>query len=155
VFVFVRVLTRQQVGQPSRIKSRNRLDNRSDGHPISKEVRCMFRKVLIANRGTAAVRIAKTLRRMGIPSVAVYTKADQDSLHVDLADEAVLIGDGPAGDSYLNADRILQAARDTGADAIHPGYGFLSENAAFARRCREAGIAFIGPEPEQIEWFGL
>ena len=115
----------------------------------------MFRKVLIANRGTAAVRIAKTLRRMGIPSVAVYTKADQDSLHVDLADEAVLIGDGPAGDSYLNADRILQAARDTGADAIHPGYGFLSENAAFARRCREAGIAFIGPEPEQIEWFGL
>jgi len=115
----------------------------------------MFRKVLIANRGTAAVRIAKTLRRMGIPSVAVYTKADRDSLHVDLADEAVLIGDGPARDSYLNADRILEAARETGADALHPGYGFLSENASFARRCREAGIAFIGPEPEQIEWFGL
>jgi len=115
----------------------------------------MFRKVLIANRGAIAVRIERTLRRMGIRSVAVYTKADQDSLHVDLADEAVCIGDGPAKDSYLDAERILQVARDTGAEAIHPGYGFLSENAGFARRCRELGIAFIGPDPEHMELFGL
>ncbi|MBN2982465.1 biotin carboxylase N-terminal domain-containing protein [Cohnella algarum] len=115
----------------------------------------MFSKVLIANRGAIAVRIARTLRRMGIRSVAVYTKADQDSLHVDQADEAVLIGEGPAKDSYLNADAILRAARETGAEAIHPGYGFLSENAGFARRCRESGIVFIGPEPEQMERFGL
>ncbi|MGM9949436.1 MAG: urea carboxylase [Lysinibacillus sp.] len=115
----------------------------------------MFKKVLIANRGAIAVRIERTLKQMGIPSVAVYTKADQDSLHVDLADEAVLIGEGAAKDSYLNADLILQTAIDTGAEAIHPGYGFLSENAAFARACQENGIAFIGPTPEQIECFGL
>jgi urea carboxylase len=115
----------------------------------------MFNKVLIANRGAIAVRIERTLRRMGIGSVAVYTKADQDSLHVDLADEAVCIGEGPAKDSYLDAELILKAAKETGAEAIHPGYGFLSENAAFARRCREAGIVFIGPEPEQMELFGL
>lgn len=114
----------------------------------------MFNKVLIANRGTIAVRIARTLRRMGIRSVAVYTKADLDSLHVDAADEAVLIGEGPAKESYLDAERILRAARETGADALHPGYGFLSENAAFARRCREHGIVFIGPEPAHMELFG-
>ncbi|RXZ01399.1 urea carboxylase [Fictibacillus sp. S7] len=115
----------------------------------------MFKKVLIANRGAIAVRIERTLRKMGISSVAVYTKADQDSLHVDLADESVLIGEGPAKDSYLNAELILKIAQDTGAEAIHPGYGFLSENAAFARACEEKGIAFIGPSPEQIEQFGL
>ncbi|MFC5449386.1 urea carboxylase [Paenibacillus aestuarii] len=115
----------------------------------------MFTKILIANRGAIAVRIQRTLRRLGIASVAVYTKADQDSLHVDMADEAVLIGEGPAKDSYLNADLILQAAIDTGAQAIHPGYGFLSENAEFARACRERGIVFIGPTPEQMEMFGL
>ncbi|MFP3361352.1 biotin carboxylase N-terminal domain-containing protein, partial [Planococcus sp. SIMBA_143] len=81
--------------------------------------------------------------------VAVYTKADQDSLHVDYADEAVLIGDGPAKDSYLNAELILQTAIETGAEAIHPGYGFLSENADFARACEEKGIVFIGPNAEQ------
>ncbi|WP_249595070.1 urea carboxylase [Peribacillus frigoritolerans] len=115
----------------------------------------MLKKVLIANRGAIATRIEKTLRRIGIQSVAVYTKADQDSLHVDLADEAVLIGEGAAKESYLNADLILKTAIDTGADAIHPGYGFLSENADFARACRKHGIKFIGPAPEQIEMFGL
>jgi len=115
----------------------------------------MFTKILIANRGAIAVRIERTLRRLGIASVAVYTQADQDSLHVDQADEAVLIGEGPAKDSYLNAELILQTAVETGAQAIHPGYGFLSENAEFARACRERGIAFIGPAPEQMEQFGL
>ncbi len=92
---------------------------------------------------------------MGIKSVAVYTKADQDSLHVSCADEAVLIGDGPVPDSYLNAGLILRKAIETGAQAIHPGYGFLSENAGFARACAAKGIVFIGPSPEQIERFGL
>ncbi|MBM7563260.1 urea carboxylase [Paenibacillus sacheonensis] len=115
----------------------------------------MFTKVLIANRGAIAVRIERTLRKLGIQSVAVYTGADQDSLHVDGADEAVLIGAGPAKESYLDADRILRTAIDAGAQAIHPGYGFLSENAAFARACREHGIVFIGPTPEQMEMFGL
>lgn len=115
----------------------------------------MFTKVLIANRGAIAVRIERTLRRLGIASVAVYTKADQDSRHVDEADEAVLIGDGPAKESYLNAELILKTAIETGAQAIHPGYGFLSENADFARACRERGIVFIGPTPEQMEMFGL
>lgn len=115
----------------------------------------MFTKVLIANRGAIAHRIEGTLKKMGIKSVAVYTKADQDSLHVSNADEAVLIGDGPAKDSYLNAELILKNAVEIGAQAIHPGYGFLSENAGFARACAEKGIAFIGPSPEQMEGFGL
>lgn len=115
----------------------------------------MFTKVLIANRGAIAVRIERTLRRLGIASVAVYTTADQDSLHVDLADEAVLIGDGPAKESYLNAELILRIAQERGVQAIHPGYGFLSENADFARACQESGIVFIGPLPEQMEAFGL
>jgi urea carboxylase len=115
----------------------------------------MFKKVLIANRGAIAVRIIRTLCKMGIPSVAVYTTADRDSLHVTQADEAVLIGEGPAKESYLNAALILQIALDTGAEAIHPGYGFLSENTSFARACTAHGITFIGPAPEQIEWFGL
>ncbi|MCA1020586.1 urea carboxylase [Halobacillus litoralis] len=115
----------------------------------------MFNKVLIANRGPIAVRIERTLKKLGIASVAVYTKADQDSLHVTHADEAVEIGEGPAGDSYLNAELILQTAVDTGAEAIHPGYGFLSENAAFAKACEEKGITFIGPTADQMEIFGL
>lgn len=115
----------------------------------------MFTKVLIANRGAIAHRIEGILRKMGINSVAVYTKADQDSLHVCNADEAVLIGDGPAKDSYLNGELILKKAVEFGVQAIHPGYGFLSENAEFARACAEKGIAFIGPSPEQIELFGL
>ncbi|WP_368505308.1 urea carboxylase [Alkalihalophilus sp. As8PL] len=115
----------------------------------------MFTKVLIANRGAIAVRIERTLKKMGVKSVAVYTEADQDSLHVSQADEAILIGEGAAKDSYLNAELILQTAIETGAEAIHPGYGFLSENAEFARACQDKGIVFIGPTPEQMKMFGL
>jgi urea carboxylase len=115
----------------------------------------MFSKVLIANRGAIACRIIRTLRRMGVGSVAVYSEADRHSLHVLQADEAVCIGPAPAAQSYLSFDRIFAAARDTGTEAIHPGYGFLSENAAFAEACAEQGIAFIGPKPDQMRAFGL
>ncbi|HSJ81145.1 MAG TPA: urea carboxylase [Thiobacillus sp.] len=115
----------------------------------------MFDKVLIANRGAIACRIIRTLRTMGVKSVAVYSEADRHSLHVRLADEAVEIGPAPAAQSYLRADRILEAAQATGAQAIHPGYGFLSENPGFAEDCAAAGIAFIGPSPEQMRAFGL
>jgi len=111
--------------------------------------------VLIANRGAIACRIIRTLRKMGIRSVAVFSDADEGSRHVAEADVAVRIGAGPAGESYLDAARILAAARETGAEAIHPGYGFLSENAEFAEACAAAGIAFIGPSPENIRAFGL
>lgn len=115
----------------------------------------MFDKVLIANRGAIAVRIERTLKKMGIGSVAVYSKADQDSLHVEHADEAVYIGDGTAKETYLDTKKIIKAALDTGAKAIHPGYGFLSENTDFAKECEENGIKFIGPDSEQIKLFGL
>ncbi len=115
----------------------------------------MFKKVLIANRGAIACRIERTLQRMGIGSVAVYSTADSHSLHVYDADEAVLIGPAPAAQSYLSFEAIFAAARQTGAEAIHPGYGFLSENVVFARECAARGIRFIGPEPEHIEAFAL
>ena len=115
----------------------------------------MFDKVLIANRGAIAVRIERTLKKMGIGSVTVYSKADQDSLHVERADEAVYIGDGTAKETYLDTKKIIKAALDTGAKAIHPGYGFLSENTDFAKECEENGIKFIGPDSEQIKLFGL
>jgi urea carboxylase len=115
----------------------------------------MFAKVLIANRGAIACRIIRTLKKLGVKSVAVYSEADLASLHVAQADEAVCIGPAPAAESYLRADKILQVARETGAQAIHPGYGFLSENADFAEACERAGIAFIGPSPEQMRAFGL
>ena len=115
----------------------------------------MFSKILIANRGAIACRIERTLRRMGIGSVAVYSEADRHSLHVFDADEAVEIGPAPAAQSYLSFDAIFRAARQTGAEAIHPGYGFLSENVQFARECVARGIRFIGPEPEHIEAFAL
>ncbi|HVW22762.1 MAG TPA: urea carboxylase [Opitutaceae bacterium] len=115
----------------------------------------MFAKVLIANRGAIACRIARTLRRMGVKSVAVYSEADAHSMHVAACDEAVAIGPAPAAQSYLVAERILEAARRTGAQAIHPGYGFLSENPGFAAACAAAGIAFIGPTAEQMRAFGL
>ena len=115
----------------------------------------MFSKVLIANRGAIACRIIRTLRRMGIASVAVYSDADAASAHVDLADEAVHIGPAPAAQSYLLGDKIIAAAKETGAQAIHPGYGFLSENPAFAEACAHAGIVFIGPKPDQMRCYGL
>ncbi len=115
----------------------------------------MFDKVLIANRGTIACRIIRTLRQMGIGSVAVYSDADASSLHVQQADEAVCIGAAPAAHSYLNSAAIIEAARATGAQAIHPGYGFLSENAAFADLCAASGIVFVGPTADNIRAFGL
>ncbi len=115
----------------------------------------MFNKVLIANRGAIATRIIRTLKRLGIGSVAVYADCDADSLHVRHADEACCLGEGGAADTYLNMDRLLQIAAKSGAQAIHPGYGFLSENAAFVERCEAAGIAFIGPRPDQMQAFGL
>src|SRR5215471_13373196 len=115
----------------------------------------MFCKVLIANRGAIACRIIRTLRRMGVASVAVYSEADRHSLHVRQADEAVCIGPAPAAQSYLNVEALLDAARRAGADAVHPGYGFLSENADFADACAAAGIVFIGPTPHQMQEFGL
>ncbi|MEW6018327.1 MAG: urea carboxylase [Pseudomonadota bacterium] len=115
----------------------------------------MFSKVLVANRGAIACRIIRTLKQMGVGSVAVYSDADAGSLHVSQADEAVRLGPAPAAESYLKVEAILEAARAAGAEAIHPGYGFLSENAAFAEACEAAGIAFIGPTPENILAFGL
>ena len=115
----------------------------------------MFKKVLIANRGAIATRIIRTLREMGITSVAVYADVDARSLHVRQADEAYSLGEGGAADTYLNSDKVLEIARACGAEAIHPGYGFLSENATFVSACEAAGIVFIGPTPEQMQSFGL
>ncbi len=115
----------------------------------------MFQKVLIANRGEIAVRIIHTLRKLGIASVAVYSDADRFSKAVLMADEAVRIGPSPASESYLNIDAVVAACRQTGAEAVHPGYGFLSENIGFAERLKAEGIAFIGPRPDNIEAFGL
>jgi urea carboxylase len=115
----------------------------------------MFSKILIANRGVIACRILRTLRRMGVKAVAVYSEADRHSPHVLMADEAVLLGPALAAQSYLVVEKVIEAALQTGAEAIHPGYGFLSENAGFAEACELAGIAFIGPTPEQMRLFGL
>jgi acetyl-CoA carboxylase biotin carboxylase subunit len=114
----------------------------------------MFKKILIANRGEIAVRVMRGCRELGIATVAVYSDADRKSLHVQTADEAVAIGPAPAAESYLDMERILQAARDTGAEAIHPGYGFLAENAVFARRCEEEGVVFIGPDSRAMKLVG-
>jgi propionyl-CoA carboxylase alpha chain len=114
----------------------------------------MFSKILIANRGEIAVRIIKTCRRLGVKTVVVYSEADADSLAVEMADETVFIGPPPAAQSYLDADKIIKACHDTGAQAVHPGFGFLSEKAEFAQRCADEGIVFIGPNPHAIQAMG-
>ncbi len=113
-----------------------------------------FKKILIANRGEISIRITRACRELGILSVAVFSEADRDSLHVFLADEAYHIGPAPSKESYLNYRKIIEVAKKAGVDAIHPGYGFLSENPIFARACKEAGIVFIGPTPENMEAMG-
>jgi acetyl/propionyl-CoA carboxylase alpha subunit len=114
----------------------------------------MFKKILIANRGEIAVRVMKACREMGIESVAVYSIIDRDALHVRTADEAICIGEAPPTESYLNIDAIIKAAKETGAEAIHPGYGFLAENHLFAQRCEKEGIVFIGPNSRALKLVG-
>ena len=114
----------------------------------------LFSKILIANRGEVAVRIIRTCRRLGIASVVVYSEADAGSMAVEMADEAVAIGPSPAAQSYLVAEKIIAACKATGAEAVHPGFGFLSERADFARACADAGIVFIGPNPDAIDAMG-
>ncbi|MCX7257686.1 MAG: acetyl/propionyl-CoA carboxylase subunit alpha, partial [Polaromonas sp.] len=114
----------------------------------------MFTKILIANRGEIACRVILTARKMGIKTVAVYSDADKDARHVELADEAVNIGPAPSRESYLLADKIIAACKQTGAQAVHPGYGFLSENASFAKQVEEEGIIFIGPKHHSIAAMG-
>src|SRR5271170_988306 len=113
-----------------------------------------IKKLLVANRGEIALRVMRSAREMGIKTVAVYSEADRNALHVRYADEAVLIGPAPSNQSYLVIEKIIDAAKKTGADAIHPGYGFLSENPVFARKVKEAGITFIGPTAEAMEMMG-
>ena len=114
----------------------------------------MFRKILIANRGEIACRVMRTANRLGAATVAVYAEADANALHVAMSDEAVLIGPSPVQESYLVIEKIIAAAQRTGAEAIHPGYGFLAENAAFAEACAAAGIVFVGPPPAAIRAMG-
>jgi len=113
-----------------------------------------FRTLLIANRGEIACRVIRTAKAMGLRTVAVYSEADRDAMHVAMADSAVLLGPARARDSYLNIERLLEAAQKTGAEAVHPGYGFLSENAEFAESCAKAGLVFVGPTAEMMTAMG-
>ncbi|MBS4009733.1 MAG: acetyl/propionyl-CoA carboxylase subunit alpha, partial [Roseovarius sp.] len=114
----------------------------------------MFKKILIANRGEIACRVIKTARKMGIATVAIYSDADRNALHVRMADEAVHIGPAPASESYIVIDKVMAAIKATGAEAVHPGYGFLSENPKFAQALEAAGVAFVGPPVKAIEAMG-
>jgi acetyl-CoA carboxylase biotin carboxylase subunit len=129
---------------------KNSSDQENQGGIVKKE----FKKVLIANRGEIAVRVIRTLKEMGIKSIAVYSKADKNSLHISMADESICVGDSPSKMSYLSMESIISAALATGADAIHPGYGFLSENSEFSKLCSKNGIVFIGPNPDSIRLLG-
>src|SRR6059058_1184880 len=113
-----------------------------------------FRTLLIANRGEIACRVIRTARAMGLRTVAVYSEADRDAMHVAMADSAVLLGPARARDSYLNIERVIEAAQKTGAEAVHPGYGFLSENAEFAEACAKAGLVFVGPTAAMMRAMG-
>src|SRR5260370_10550845 len=115
----------------------------------------MFKRILIANRGEIACRVIKTARRLGIETVAVYSEADRDALHVEMADEAVPIGPPAAAESYLVIEKIVNACKQTGAEAVHPGYGFLSEREAFPKALAQAGVVFIGPNPKAIAAVGV
>src|SRR5919197_4239368 len=121
---------------------------------VGKEVGAVAHKVLVANRGEIAVRIIRACEELNLPTVTVYSAADADALHVRMAEEAVCIGPAPASKSYLNIDAILKAADETGADAIHPGYGFLAENPGFAAACHAGGLTFIGPSADVIAKMG-
>src|SRR6056297_2916383 len=119
-----------------------------------KRGREMFKKILIANRGEIACRVIKSARKMGIATVAIYSDADRHALHVQMADEAVHIGPPPASESYIVIDKVMEAIRQTGAEAVHPGYGFLSENPKFAKALEAEGVAFVGPPVGAIEAMG-